>query len=282
MSTPTEPPTPPSSGGTPDHAGLPLGSRSHTAWAAALVGLAEPSPALVELTVGGALRWWSPRPVGEPDPLRLVWARRADRDVDLAGLMLGAVDPGRLVDGVPGPQRFAAVVATRSGDCSVTVGSWPSEVTVAGGRGAAVDAMLLYLGLATPPEARTPGHLVGLVWLDRLLAAAVGAPGRIDTWATAAAHHPLYRPGDTAPEVVSATADLAAAGWDPIRLAVASGAARWGDLDPAGAAWMDRGAFARWLLDRYPDPQDQCEALGVVLPDRLARTVCDVVEAAVA
>lgn len=271
---------PPSQGRTkpPDQAGLPLGSRSHTAWAAALVGLADPSPALVELTVDGSLRWWSPSGPQPVDPLQLVWGRRAKRDVDLAGLVLGAVDPARVAPGTAKP-RTAAVVATREGDCSVTLGKWPDEVALIGGRGTAVDALLLYLGLATAPEARTPADLVSSVWLDRLLAAAVLDIGGIATWAAAAAYHPLNRAGSTAPELVSATTDLAHRGWDPIRLAVASGEASWGDLDPAGAAWMDRGAFARWLLDRYPDPGEQCGALEIVLPERLARTVCDVVSA---
>jgi hypothetical protein len=42
---------------------------------------------------------------------------------------------------------------------------------------------------------------------------------------------------------------------------------------------MDEGAFARWLLDRYPSPDESIEALSMVLPRRLTDTVADTVTA---
>ena len=208
---------------------LPLSSQSHTAWAAALVGLADHAPVLVELTAAGSVRWWSPHDGDQADPISLVWAQRAEADVQLAGLALGRTAPDAHA-GLPGVSTAAAVVATRTGDCSVTTGTG-ADLTNAGGRSLVVDALMLYLGLPT------------------------------------------------APELAAITQDLGAMGWDPMRLAVAAGSTDWVDLDPVGAAWMDRGAFARRLLDRYPDLDDQCRVLSAVMPTRLAHTVRHAVSA---
>ena len=256
---------------------LPLSSQSHTAWAAALVGLADHAPVLVELTAAGSVRWWSPHDGDQADPISLVWAQRAEADVQLAGLALGRTAPDAHA-GLPGVSTAAAVVATRTGDCSVTTGTG-ADLTNAGGRSLVVDALMLYLGLPTAAEPRTPAHLVCSVWLDRLLAATVLEPGRVTTWTAAIRHHPLSSGGTTAPELAAITQDLGAMGWDPMRLAVAAGSTDWVDLDPVGAAWMDRGAFARRLLDRYPDLDDQCRVLSAVMPTRLAHTVRHAVSA---
>lgn len=262
-------------------AALPLASRSPGVWAAALIGLGERGDALVELTVSGSVRWWSPRQLHRTDPCRvqppdawdLVWARRADPDVELVSLVLNGAAMQGLVTGTQGGHTGAAVVATRSGEHAVTVGSWPGGISNVVGRGTAVDAVLLYLGLPTAPERRTPAHLVASVWADRLLAAAALVPGSISTWDDAAAHHPLARPRPGVPELVEAAGDLDRLGWDEIRVAVSAGRADWAELSPSAARWMDRGAFARWLLDRYPDLDDQRSALRTVLPAKLARTV---------
>lgn len=81
---------------------------------------------------------------------------------------------------------------------------------------------MLYLGLPTAAEPRTPAHLVCSVWLDRLLAATVLEPGSVTTWTAAIRHHPLSSGGTTAPELAAITQDLGAMGWDPMRLAVAA------------------------------------------------------------
>ena len=94
---------------------LPLSSQSHTAWAAALVGLADHAPVLVELTAAGSVRWWSPHDGDQADPISLVWAQRAEADVQLAGLALGRTAPDAHA-GLPGVSTAAAVVATRTGD----------------------------------------------------------------------------------------------------------------------------------------------------------------------
>ena len=110
---------------------LPLSSQSHTAWAAALVGLADHAPVLVELTAAGSVRWWSPHDGDQADPISLVWAQRAEADVQLAGLALGRTAPDAHA-GLPGVSTAAAVVATRTGDCSVTTGTG-ADLTNAGG-----------------------------------------------------------------------------------------------------------------------------------------------------
>lgn len=272
-------------------AALPLSSRSPAAWAAALVDLGDPRDALVEITASGLLRWWSPQPgrrtadgqAGSPDPLQLVWCRRAAPDVELVALAVGAlVAPGPNsagTGGEPGAPMCVAVAATRCGEYAVTVGNWREGTTTVAGRGAAVDAVLLYLGLSTAPEARTPADLVCSMWVDRLLAAGALHPGRVRTWADAVRHHPLGAPAPTSMQLSAASRDLGRFGWDRIRLAVGAGRAEWSELSPSAARWMDRGAFARWLLDRYPDLDDQRLALRAVLPARLATTVGRTIEA---
>ncbi len=264
-------------------AALPLSSRSPAAWATALVDLGDPRHALVEIATSGVVRWWSPQPGGPsdhnrlalPDALDLVWCRRAAPDIEVVALVVGtmaASGPDHLMRSGDHPLT-AAVAATRCGEYAVTVGNWSQGSTEVAGRGTAVDAVLLYLGLSTAPEARTPADLLCSMWADRLLAAAALHPGSITTWVAAARRHPLGAAAPTPPQLGAATHDLAHFGWDRIRLAVGGGRAEWAELNPATARWMDRGAFARWLLDRYPDLDDQRLALRAVLPSKLAAAV---------
>lgn len=269
-------------------AALPLSSRSPATWATALADLGDPRHALVEVNASGEIRWWSPQRPGSaadghaadtPEPLELVWCRRAAPDVEMVALVVGAVGAtGPAVADDDGAPISAVVAATRCGEHAVTVGSWRHGTATVAGRGAAVDAVLLYLGLSTPAEARTPADLVTSMWADRLLAAAALQPGSVTTWAGAARHHPLTATGATSPQLSAAARDLGRLGWDRIRLAVGGGRAEWANLSPAVARWMDRGAFARWLLDRYPDLGDQRLALRAVLPTTLAATVARTIE----
>lgn len=269
-------------------AALPLSSRSPATWAAALVGLGDPRDALVELSTSGVIRWWSPHRShtaeatrsGSPEALELVWCRRAAPDVEVAALVVGAVSaPDGASDDNDHDPISASVAATRCGEHAVTVGDWHRGARTFAGRGTAVDAVLLYLGLSTAPEPRTPADLVCSMWADRVLATAALRPGSVATWADVARHHPLAASAATAPQLASSTRELGRLGWDRIRFAVGGGRAEWAELSPAVARWMDRGAFARWLLDRYPDLDDQRLALRAVLPAKLAATVADAIAA---
>lgn len=278
-------------------AALPLSSRSPAVWAAALVDMGEPRHALVEITASGVVRWWSPQPgrttaaggAVVPEALDLVWCRRAAPDVEVVALAVGTVATSPTTDtpttdtpttGDGGREPLtAAVAATRCGEHAVTVGNWRRGATAVAGRGAAVDCVLLYLGLSTPAELRTPADLTCAMWADRLLATVALRPGSVKTWADAARHHPLGAQPAPAPQLSAATRDLGRFGWDDIRLAVGAGRTEWAELSPAAARWMDRGAFARWLLDRYPDLDEQRLALQGLLPARLAATVADTIAA---
>src|SRR4029450_67903 len=44
-------------------------------------------------------------------------------------------------------------------------------------------------------------------------------------------------------------------------------------LEPDGAAWMDDGMFARWLLGTFPAVEDLAAELDLLLPERVARMV---------
>lgn len=118
--------------------------------------------------------------------------------------------------------------------------------------GELVDVCRRVLGLPTSPPSRQPDAWLTLRWLDRLLVQAVAAPRRVGTWASAAALHPLVGPNATPspPQVAELTATVSDAfGWEQLRQLAAEGAGGPSPaIEPALAAWMDAGCFARWLL----------------------------------
>lgn len=139
------------------------------------------------------------------------------------------------------------------------------------------DALRRALGLPTPPPPTGTELLWATQWFDALLVgAADGAPARRArrrrSLPALVAQHPAVAAFDHDPARVT-VAGLVAAGarlsalrtWTGLRQACAGG--RWHDpeVPAAVAAWLDDGAFARWVLGGYPDLAQLRGALGELL-----------------
>jgi len=149
------------------------------------------------------------------------------------------------------------------------------------------DACRLALGLATAPPAGDTSALWSLQWLDAIVtAAATGPPGSLRRWGDVAALHPAVaalrpdHPGDLElVELVALAGQLAAwRDWPVLRRSCAAGTWRCEHLGAELAAWLDDGAFSRWLLGAYPDLDDLLAAVAATVPDDLADAVAAVVE----
>lgn len=180
-----------------------------------------------------------------------------------------------------------AAAAFGDPDANVAAGGAPEAPT-----GRVDDALRRALGLATPPPPAPEGSalLWATQWLDELVIDAVaGADGRDARrrrpLATLVAAHPAVAAFDldpartTLPELVAAGHRLTALRtWPQMREACAGGRWHHDEVEPATAAWLDDGAFARWLLGAYPDLADLRATLGALL----APSALDVVDDALA
>jgi len=147
------------------------------------------------------------------------------------------------------------------------------------------------LGLPTPPPAVGTGVYLSRRWLDAVLAAAALQPGR-STWPEVAAMHPTAQAlGDVAAEdpgwmLLAVRADelRRAQPWEALRRRCARpGSAAPGEDEVAEvglpavphevAAWLDEGAFSRWLLEPLPTEDDALAALAELLPAEVHRAV---------
>lgn len=240
------------------------------------------------------------RPLGEPPAPALVRARPTPDGIDLALAPLPVgTHPAEVLVGhrVPGRWWAAGLVAPATAH-PLTPADGPSRpMTIAlllgrdghlahRGTGAGSDALphdeapegrlvdLLHraLGMATPPPAEPPRQLWEALWLDGVVAqVARGEPGAL------------------APEMADALAATSSpegtGGWGHLRQLAARPAAAETPtdvalagalaplIDPEGAAWMDDGCFARWVLGGLPSTDELLDAIDVLLPPARARAV---------
>jgi hypothetical protein len=152
------------------------------------------------------------------------------------------------------------------------------------------DALRRALGL---PTASPPGttHLLWCTqWLDALVERAAVAVGgrrrrRAADRAAILALHPAVAAYDLDPSTLDPHGLVAHGerlardrGWSQLRRAAAAGLWTHPAVDAELAAWLDDGAFARWVLGEWPELGDLFDAVGVLLtPDDL-----DLVDAALA
>jgi hypothetical protein len=64
--------------------------------------------------------------------------------------------------------------------------------------------------------------------------------------------------------------------WSKLHRAASLGEWRVEHLSPAGAAWMDDGCFARWVLADFPTVDDYLVELADLLPEPVVDGVRDV------
>lgn len=143
------------------------------------------------------------------------------------------------------------------------------------------DLLLRTLGLPTPPPPVPAAEWWRAHWLDALVSAAAERPGEEPD-----PGHPVT--GALPPALVQALVDepeiCSPTGWGRMRALAAApdppdapGPAAVREavtpfVDPAVAAWMDDGCFARWLLDALPSVDELLElAAALVTPGLLAQ-----------
>lgn len=275
-------------------------TRDLTALALQLDAIAEEAgwgapPLLVGLTDDGIDR------VDPPAPLA---AASGTDPVDLVGSLVGFDAPDdwlamalvvqgrswRLDDRAtdPRPVRLTHVV-DRAGDvASVTrhAGDQPEvQDQPCGGR--LVDVCLRALGLATPPAPTHSTELWALQWLDNIVARVARGEKMRGLVAAALAHPAIELVAEHEPRLLDeAIARLVRLGelmgqqrpWPRLHQAAAAGEWPVDGLSPAGAAWMDDGMFARWLLAEYPTIDDYLAELRNLIPETTVDAVAEVLD----
>lgn len=142
--------------------------------------------------------------------------------------------------------------------------------------GMLADACRRVLRLATAPPSDSPDLWLTMRWLDQLLAAAAAEPGAVTTWSAAVALHPLAPPGSSpSPVALAELVDQAVLtfDWERLRLLAAGGTGPAPALEPAVAAWMDAGSFARHLLGAELPVDLMLTELDALLPAAVMRAV---------
>jgi hypothetical protein len=123
-----------------------------------------------------------------------------------------------------------------------------------------------------------------LVWLDRVLAAqAITEAGSRPRWAAVAELHPAIalvvhddpqRRGKAADSIVRLGELLADVhSWPVLRASCAAGEWPVDDITPAVAAWLDDGAFSRWVVGGFPPIEQLAQGTCAALSPSVARRV---------
>ena len=150
------------------------------------------------------------------------------------------------------------------------------------GVGRLVDACRRCLGLPTAPPPSDSTALWALLWLDELLARAARGEPPADPDAAVRAHPAVAMVADGAPDLLDeAVSRLTRLGqmlgearpWPELRRRAAAGEWPVEGLDAAGAAWMDDGMFARWVVAGFPLLDDYLLELDRLVPASVVASV---------
>lgn len=146
--------------------------------------------------------------------------------------------------------------------------------------GEQVDLLRRALGLATPP----PPVDASAYWSIRWLASLVAADPPVTTLQEAVEHHPALqllrhgiRGGDADVEDVLAAFHRVLT-WSRLRQLAADRRFEAPDLLPDDAAWLDDGAFARFVLNRCAPLHVLRARLSAHVPDDVAVSVLDLLD----
>jgi hypothetical protein len=221
---------------------------------------------------------------------------------DLVGSLVGFVAPadwealavvvqGRswLLDDTaadPRPVRLTHVVDRQGSVASVIrhAGEEP-QARADPGVGRLVDVCRRALGLATPPPPEDSTELWALVWLDNIVTRVARGERLRGLVAAAHAHPAVEMVAEHDPDLVDeAVLRLVRLGvmlghgrpWPKLRAACAAGEWLVEGLSPEGAAWMDDGMFARWVMAEYPTADEYLAELVDLLPEAVVDGVRDV------
>ncbi len=183
----------------------------------------------------------------------------------------------------PRPVRLTHVVDREGGVASVMRHAGDDPV-VGGpdGQGRLIDVCRRSLGLPTAPPPEESTGQWALLWLDGHLARAARGEKLAGLVAAARAHPAIEMVAEREPELVDEAAHRLvrlgqvfgrARDWSHLRRAAASGEWVVDDLAPAGAAWMDDGMFARWVIADFPRLDDYLSELDRLLPESVVAAV---------
>jgi hypothetical protein len=176
----------------------------------------------------------------------------------------------------PRPVRLTHVVDRHGGLASVIrhAGEEPMVRTETG-EGRLIDVCRRCLGLTTAPPPSDSTALWALLWLDHLLARAARGERLRGLVAAARAHPGVEMVAEHEPKLVDMAAERLvrigrmmgeARNWAHLRRAASAGEWPVENLAPDGAAWMDDGMFARWVLAEFPLLDEYLEELDRLLP----------------
>lgn len=188
----------------------------------------------------------------------------------------------------PRPVRLTHVV-DRSGAVATVLrhAGDPPTVRADDGEGRLVDVCRRALGRPTAPPPPDSTALWALLWLDGIVAR-IARGERIRGLVHAARAHPAieivaeHEPG-LLDEAIGRLVRLGRLmgvqrPWSKLRQAAAAGTWAVDDLSPTGAAWMDDGMFARWLLGGFPSFDDYLAELGELVPESVGEGIREVLD----
>jgi hypothetical protein len=186
-----------------------------------------------------------------------------------------------------GQVRMACLV-TRLGEIAWQVdrpaGTGSGAALNAPAEGRILDCLRRCFALPTPPPPETPGRLQDVVWLVAVLDRASRLPRRLN-WSDVSRLHPVAQVlrTDLGERDAELSGLLRLAGsawtWEELRQQTAQQALLPDLVDPAMAAWMDEGMFARWVMAELPDRDELLTAVRPHLAPSAARRLAHAVRA---
>lgn len=211
-------------------------------------------------------------------------------------LALGVVTEGNarhLDDREPGitPRRVRCVhLVDRSGASASALRLQGEDVSILDDhepQGRIDDACRCALGLPTAPPVGSSVELWARLWLDRILARRAAAGGDGDptecAWPELAILHPAVAlvvhdddqwQGQACDNIVRLGELLAEVhSWPVLRAACAAGDWPVDDVRPDVAAWLDDGAFSRWVLGGFAPVEHLADAVCAEVAPSVARRV---------
>jgi hypothetical protein len=188
----------------------------------------------------------------------------------------------------PRPVRLTHV-ADRTGTVASVVRHAGEEPVPQGERaeGRLVDVCRRSLGLATSPPPPDSTALWALQWLDGIVTRVARGERMRGLAAAALAHPAIELVAEHEPRMVDeAVGRLVRLGqlmgrqrpWSRLHQAAADGTWAVEDLSPEGAAWMDEGMFARWVLADFPSFDDYLAELRDLIPESTVDGIAEVLD----
>lgn len=178
----------------------------------------------------------------------------------------------RLIDCDPSDARIAIVVS-RDASPQIVDPRRDHALIIEVELGPVVDVGRRVLGLPTPAESRSPSEVLDVFWLSGMISEVLRtAPEESPTWASLVVLHPLADQPIEPWSLRNRRLRLPH-GWDAFRQQACSARSAWPGMDPAIAAWLDDGSFARWCLADLADRDSVLDDLRDLLEPALMACV---------